>query len=327
MFAPFSYARPETIDEALKLLPVANTSLYSGGTDLLTCMREQLFPVDRVVSLSGVAGLSGIEEAGKTLRIGAMTTLAELADSQLLRERYPALAQAAASAASPQIRNQGTIGGNVCQNSRCWYYRGEFHCIRKGGPECYAYSGDNRYHCIFGGANCFMVHPSDPLPALAALGAGIVVLGPEGERRIEAEDFAMPPSEDPTAATRLGSQEVVTAVELPGWAAGTYSAYRKVRARRSWDFSLAGMATVIETQGGAVHRVRVVFSGVAPVPWRSKAVEKVVVENGLDPASIEKAAEAAVADAKPLEHNAYKVQLLQGVIREELALAAERLRG
>lgn len=325
MFAPFSYARPESIDDVLQLLKVERTSIHSGGTDLLTCLREDLFPVERVVSLSGVPGLAGIEERDGKLRIGAMTTLSELADSTVLKENYPALAQAAASAASPQIRNQGTIGGNLCQNTRCWYFRGEFDCIRKGGPKCSAFSGDNRYHCLFGGANCYMVHPSDPLPALAALDADVLVLGPEGQRSIKAEDFAMPSQEDPTRATRLKDDEVVVAVELPARPQKAYSAYRKVRARRSWDFALAGMALVLQTQGGKVAQARVVFSGVAPIPWRSQEVERAVKGTGLDAATIEKAARAAVSDARPLEHNAYKVQLLQGVVREELAAAAQQL--
>lgn len=167
-----------------------------------------------------------------------------------------------------------------------------------------------------------MVHPSDPLPALAALEAQIVARGPKGERRIMAEDFAMPPDEDPTRSTRLEATEVVTAIELPLWPQQAYSAYRKVRARQSWDFSLAGLALAVVVKDGAVHKTRAVFSGVAPTPWRSTALERAIQGTKLDQDTIESAAQAATQDAKPLEHNAWKVQLLQGVVREELAKAA-----
>lgn len=323
MFPAFAYARPGTAAEAVQLMSRDNAALHSGGTDLLSCLREHIFPVETVVSLADVPDLTGIAKSGKGLTVGGMTTITDIEKSEMLTGAYRALAQAAGEVASPQIRHQGTIGGNVCQKSRCWYYRGEFDCIRKGGSKCYAFKGENQLHCIFGGANCYMVHPSDPLPALAALDAKIIALGPYGERAIPAESFAMDPSDDPTKATVLDFDEVVLRIELPAWPGGAYGSYRKVRARRSWDFSVTGMALTLVKEGNKVKRARVVFSGVAPIPWRSKAVEEVLQGASLNADTISKAVQVSSEGAKALEHNAYKIPLLHGVVREELTKAAE----
>jgi xanthine dehydrogenase YagS FAD-binding subunit len=319
MMKPFSYVRPDSLGAAIKALGSQGAVLHAGGTDLLGCLRDQVFPASTVVSLSGLKGMRGLEKGGAGgLRIGALTTIAEVARDPRILEKYGALAQAASEVASPQLRNQGTLGGNLCQKPRCWYYRGEFHCLRKGGLQCFAVGGENAYHCILGGENCYIVHPSDTAPALAALEAKIHVEGPKGKRAVPVEDFYVLPQKDHTRETILGPGEIVTHVELPVAASGLKSSYRKVRARRSWDFALAGVALALVFEGDRIVRARVFLSGAAPIPWRSREVEEVITGKKLEPALIGQAAWAAVRNARPMEQNGYKVPLFKAVIEEQL---------
>jgi xanthine dehydrogenase YagS FAD-binding subunit len=224
--------------------------------------------------------------------------------------------------ASPQLRNQGTLGGNLCQKPRCWYYRGEFHCLRKGGDTCFAANGENQYHCLFGGESCFIVHPSDTAPALVALGAALRIVGPGGTRTVPVEAFHVLPSVDYRRETVLKPGEIVAEVVLPAPAPGLRSTYRKVRARASWDFALVGAAFALRLAGDVVREARVAFSGVAPVPWRAKAVEAALNGKRLNAATIGHAAAAAVKGAEPLAHNGYKVPLLRGLVEERLEAIA-----
>jgi xanthine dehydrogenase YagS FAD-binding subunit len=323
MLSNFTYVRPKSLDEAFKHLSSEGARVHAGGTDLLGCLREHIFDAPKVVSLSGLKSLRGIRKSGRGgVTIGALTTLREVAGHSEVIKGYTALAQAASEVASPQLRNQGTLGGNLCQKPRCWYYRGEFHCLRKGGEECYAVAGENAFHCIFGGESCYIVHPSDTAPALGALAAQIRIKGPKGQRSVALEDFHVPPSEDYTRETCLEAGEIVTEIELPSPEEGLRSSYRKVRARRSWDFALAGVALALVFKGDQVQKARVFLSGVAPVPWRSRAVEEVVTGKRLDEAAARKAGEAAVQKAKPLEQNGYKIPLLRGLVEEQLLVLA-----
>ena len=263
--------------------------------------------------------MKGIHETPEGgLRIGALTTISEIAANPLIAAKYRALSMAAAEVASPQLRNQGTIGGNLCQKPRCWYYRGEFNCLRKGGDRCYALEGENRYHCIFGGENCYIVHPSDTAPALVALGASVSIEGLKGKRSVLVEKFHVPPAVDFTTETVLKTGEIVTEIILPPPALGLRSAYRKVRARRSWDFALAGMASAIVLDRGRVIHCRMVLSGAAPVPWRIPEAEAVINGVRLDADTAAKAADAALKKAEPMSQNAYKVPLFRAVINQEL---------
>ncbi len=319
MLPSFAYARPRTLDEAVKALADGQGRVHAGGTDLLGCLRDGVFTAPSLVSLSGVPGLRGVDQTAEGgLRIGALASLTEVAESDVVRTRYRALAEAAASVASPQLRNQGTLGGNLCQKPRCWYYRGDFHCLRKGGDACFAATGENQYHCIFGGENCFIVHPSDTAPALLALGATLRVAGPGGSRTVPVEAFHVLPSKDYRRETVLEPGEIVAEVVLPPPAPGLRSTYRKVRARASWDFALAGAAFALRMAGDVVREARVAFSGVAPVPWRAKAVEAALTGQRLNAATIGRAAAAAVKEAVPLAHNGYKVPLLRGLVEERL---------
>ncbi len=325
MLNRFAYVRPKSLDEAIKHLSSDGARVHAGGTDLLGCLRDHVFDAKKLVSLSDMKSLRGIRKSSDGgMRIGALTTITEVAGHPEIRRRYAALAQAAAEVASPQLRNQGTIGGNICQKPRCWYYRGEFHCLRKGGEECFAVGGENAFHCIFGGESCYIVHPSDTAPALAAFGARIHIRGPKGKRSVLLENFHVLPEQDYRKETVLEQDEVVTEIELPPSAEGLRSSYRKVRARRSWDFALAGVALAVLFKKEQVLNASVFLSGVAPIPWRSKEVEEVIKGKRLDVQIIRQAAEAAVQKALPMEQNAYKIPILSSVIEEQLQAIAQQ---
>ena len=319
MLPSFGYVRPSTLPEAIKALSRPDARVHAGGTDLLGCLRDGVFSATTVVSLSGLADLKGIgatREGG--LRIGALATLAEVAKSPEVVSRYPALAQGAAAAASPQLRNQGTLGGNLCQRPRCWYFRGEFDCARKNGEFCYAENGENRYHAIFGGSGCFIVHPSDTAPALVALEAVATIAGPKGTRKVPLSKFFVLPAVDHKHETVLAPGEILVEVLLPKPAAGSRGSYRKLRSRGAWDFALAGIASSLVVEGGKVRSARLVLSGVAPVPWRVPEAEKAITGKALDAATARAAAEAAVRGATPLSLNGWKVDAVKGVVEEAL---------
>ena len=319
MLPKFTYVRPTTINEALAVLNDRPALIHGGGTDLLGCLREGVFSADTLVSLSSIEELKGIRQAKDGgLRIGALATITEIATSAPVAAEYTALAEAAQAVASPQLRNQGTIAGNLCQKPRCWYYRGDFDCLRKGGNKCFAYEGENQYHCIFGGDMCYIVHPSDMAPALAALGAVCRISGPTSSRSVALDSFHVPPTEDPQRETVLAPDEILTEIILPPPPRGLRSSYRKVRTRGAWDFALAGVALAVVFEGDTVRSARVFLSGAAPVPWRSQATEEAIVGTTLDSATIEKAAAAAVEGAEPLEGNGYKIPLFEGLMKEQL---------
>jgi len=323
MLPNFSYLRPGTLDEAVRLAAAPGAHVHGGGTDLLGCLRDGVMAADTVVSLQGITELRGITATPDGgVRIGALATLSEVAASPLVRDAYRALAEGAAAAASPQLRNQGTLGGNLCQRPRCWYFRGEFHCARKGGEKCFAVEGENQFHCILGGETCFIVHPSDTAPALVALGAEARIAGPAGRRAVPLASFFVPPGEDFTRETVLAAGEILTEVVLPAPEASARSAYRKARARGAWDFALAGAAVAATLKGGAVASARVVLAGVAPVPWRVPAAERELVGRRPDAVAARRAAEAAVAGAAPLSENGYKVALLRGIVEEAVLSVA-----
>jgi xanthine dehydrogenase YagS FAD-binding subunit len=323
MLPSFAYVRPTSLDEALRHVADGRALVHAGGTDLLGCLREGVLAPATVVSLSGIAALRGIEETPEGVAIGALTPVADVAASPLVRERYAALAEAAAQVASPQLRNQGTLGGNVCQKPRCWYYRGDFQCLRKGGDVCYAVAGENEFHAVVGGGPCHIVHPSDTAPALAALGAIAQVAGPRGTRTVPLDQFFVLPEKDLTRETVLAPGEILTRLLLPKPSAGPVrSTYRKVRARGSFDFALVGAAFALAMQGDRVARARAVFGGIAPVPWPAPAVEKALVGRRLDAGTIASAAQAAVARLEPLGKNGYKVPLLRGLVQERLEALA-----
>jgi xanthine dehydrogenase YagS FAD-binding subunit len=319
MLPGFTYVRAKSVADGVRQLGAPGAKLHAGGTDLLGCLRDGAMPADRLVSIGGLAGLKGISPVpAGGLRIGALTTHAQIVADKTIGERYRALAQASAAVASPQLRNQGTIGGNLCQRPRCWYFRGEFHCLRKGGDQCFAAGGENQYHAIFGAGACCIVHPSDTAPALVALGARVRIAGPGGSRVVPLASFFVAPRTSVTRETILEKNEIVTEVLLPAAEPDLRSSYRKVRGRGAWDFALAGIALALLMKDGKVARARVVFAGAAPVPWRSEAVEQAITGKALTPDVVAAAAEAGVKAAEPLGKNGYKVPLFKGVITEAL---------
>ncbi|MGE5360237.1 MAG: FAD binding domain-containing protein [Bacteroidales bacterium] len=324
MLPNFSYMRATTVAEAVRALASPGARLHAGGTDLLGCLRDRAMEADKLVSLAGIASLRGIAApAAGGLRIGAMTPLSEVASHKAVLDAYPALAQAAASVASPQLRNQGTLGGNLCQRPRCWYFRGDFACARKGGGTCFAAQGENQHHAIFGGGSCFIVHPSDTATALTALSARLRVTGPGGVRLVPIGAFFVLPEKNVRKENVLERGEIVTDILLPPAPAGMRSSYRKVRSRGSWDFALAALALAFTfDSAGTVKSARVVLGAAAPIPWRVEAVEKLLVGTRLTPELATRAAEAAVRGAEAMARNAYKIRLFRGIVEEQLLAMA-----
>lgn len=325
----FSLLQPKTLEQAVQLLVSkdgnARRKLLAGGQDLLTEMKEHLEEPDELVNLKGIPGLGEIElDALGHVRIGALCTIAKLAEHPMLAKNTAVLSQAALSIASPQIRSQGTVGGNLCQRPRCWYYRTEHaKCLKKGGTECFSYAGLNKYNAILGGGPSYIVHPSDLAPALVALSAAVDVVGPRGARAIDVEKFFTLPSEgEITRETVLEPGEILTAVRVPAPASGMKSTYVKFKERESFDFALASVAVCIWQDGDVVRDARIVLGGVAPIPWRAPAAEKRLVGARLDRTNIEAAAEAALAGAEPLAQNAYKVPLARAVVARALTTLA-----
>lgn len=319
MLPNFTYVRPATLPEALKRLSEPGARAHAGGSDLIGCLRDRVFDATEVVSLGAIGELRGISVGSDGwLRIGALTTIAEVAEHKLVRENFAALAKAAATIASPQLRQQGTIGGNICQRPRCWYFRGDFACARKGGDTCYAMQGENQYHAIFGASTCLAVHPSDSAVALVALGARVGIAGRRGARTIPLESFFVLPDQDITKENVLEPGELVTEVILPPPPDGFVSTYRKVRTRGAWDFAIASLAVGFSIRQGKVDTPRVVLGAAALKPWRAAEAEKVLAGARLDAKTIALAASAAVKAAEPLEQNDYKIPMFRGLVQDVL---------
>jgi xanthine dehydrogenase YagS FAD-binding subunit len=264
----------------------------------------------------------GIEETAQGVTLGALTRLVDLETNPLIQQRYPLLAEAAAVAATPQLRNMATLGGNLLQRPRCWYFRHpHLHCWLKGGEACPAYEGENQLHALFGGGPCYAVHPSDIAPVLLALDATVLLRGRDGERTLPlAQFFAVPVAERRTE-TVTRSDEILLAVHIPALPGGTYSTYLKAMDRKVWAFALVGVAAVLRLSTEAEQRIeaaRLVLSGVAPIPWRAVAAEQVLIGHEVSDALFARAAEAALTAAKPLQQNAYKVPLARALIRRGL---------
>jgi xanthine dehydrogenase YagS FAD-binding subunit len=257
------------------------------------------------------------------LRIGALVTLSEIADHPLIKQKYTALAEAAESVGSPQIRNVGTIGGNLCQRPRCWYYRDEnVICLKKGGSKCYAVEGENEHNAILGGGPSWIVHPSDCAPALLALDASVEISGPKGSRRIPLSKFFVTPTENIFKENVLAHNEIVTHVIVPAQPANTRSHYMKVRHREGFDWALSGAAVRLTMAGANIKDSRVVLSGVAPIPWRSKEAEAVLKGKAVTASQADKAGAASVANARPLGKNKYKVPLTRNTVKLAVLHAA-----
>jgi xanthine dehydrogenase YagS FAD-binding subunit len=332
---PFAYASPASIDEALSLLPSegwrgqedGQARPLAGGTDLITLLKSGLAAPARLVDVKRLEGLpDGIAEADGGVSLGTLTTLAAVEQSPLLQERYPALPQAAAVAATPQLRNMATLGGNLLQRPRCWYFRNpHLDCWLKGGDGCPAAEGQNQLHALFDTGPCHAVHPSDLATALHALDAAVRLRGPGGERTLPIEDFFAPPEDARRTETIVRADELLLDVRLPAQPEGTRSTYLKAMDRKVWAFALVGVAAALRLEGRRIVHARVTLGGVATVPWRARAAESLLrgADVDADGALFERAAAVALEGATPLAHNAYKLPIARTLVRRALtALAA-----
>ncbi len=321
---PFEYVSVTSARQASEALGTERgpAKVLAGGTDLLGEMKDYIETPSRLVNIKTIPNLDKIEYDAKTgLRLGALVTLARISEDKNIRQRYPVLVQSIDLSAMPQIRNAATIAGNLCQRPRCWYYRDEHTiCLKKGGAKCYAVEGENQYHAILGGGPCYIVHPSDPAPALVALGARVVIEGNGKTREVPLEEFFILPRQDVRRENILAQNEVITHVLVPPPAPGTRSVYLKERERESYDWALSSAAVVLTPSGGNVGTARIVLGGVAPVPWRAVDAEKALQGQPLNATTVARAAEAALAGASPLHKNGYKVPLAQAVVRRALTL-------
>jgi xanthine dehydrogenase YagS FAD-binding subunit len=323
---PFEHTTAASAEEALALLgqqPGPGTQLIAGGTDLLPLMNEGLASPARLIDIKPVRALRYLRfDPDGTLRIGALTTLTDLERDAAVAERLPLLQQAVRDAATPQLRAVATVGGNLVQQNRCWYYRGPYECWLKGGEECFARGGQDRYHAIHLHGPCVAVHPSDLAPALVALDAMVKIAGPRrGSRTIPVEQLLVPPTADRRSLHQLGPGELITEITVPAQPQGARGVYLKAMDRAAWAFALVSAAVQLTIAKGRVERARLVLGGVANVPWRVSAAEGLRGQ-ALTPERAAQVAESAVAGATPLPHNQFKVPLARELARRALLGAA-----
>src|SRR5258706_12515574 len=316
----FELFQPTTIDDTVALLEQYEKDAWvlAGGMDTFDWLKDRNKRRNVVVDLSGVQGLSGVKAcADGGMEIGATTTLTEVVKNPLVKEKYPLLMQAAELVASPQIRNQGTVGGNVSQDTRCWYCRSGWSCYRAGGNICYADTPTaiNREHAILGADRCVAVHPSDTAPALIALDAELVVGRARGERVVAAEEYFLGPDLDITRMNVLRPGELLTVIRIPATWAGAQFYFEKVRDRNVWDFPLVNVASAMKLSGGTIERMRLAVGAVAARPLRLTAVEQAVAGQPRNEATATRAGALAIEGAQPLRYNGYKVPLMRNLVK------------
>ena len=323
MTPPFEYIEAQSLDDAVGLLSRPGSVAMGGGTDLLAQVRDGVVAAQRLVGLAAIPGMAAIAETdGGDLAIGALATIADVASHPTVRRRYAALAEAAGGLATPQIRNEATIGGNLAQRPRCWYYRSPLiPCLKKGGDRCYALAGNTRLLCVTGGDRCYIVHPSDTAVALSALDARVETIGPNGRRELVVEEFFAGPGRDMRRENVLEPGELLARIVLPSDAPQS-SAYIKVRERESGDFALVSVAAALSLDGdgpnASISRVRIALGGVAPVPYRDTEVEGYLAGRTIAEVDSAEAASLALANATPLPGNGYKLPMARNIVKRAL---------
>jgi xanthine dehydrogenase YagS FAD-binding subunit len=319
----FDLLQPDSVADATRLLRDNGSDAWimAGGLDSFDWLKDRIKKPGVLVDLSGIDELKGVRASSDGVEIGAMTTLTEIANHPEIKKNYGVLSDAVSLVASPQIRNQGTLGGNVSQDTRCWYYRGGWPCYRAGGNICYADTplGRNREHAIFGADRCVAVHPSDSAPALIALDAKFIIQTPKGERVVDAEDYFVGPETDITRLNILEPGDLLTAIRIPSTWSGAKFYFEKVRDRNVWDFPLMNVASAMELNGSNISRIRIAVSAVAPRPLRLRAVEDAVTGKTADASTGEMAGKLAVQGAVPLQFNAYKIPLMRNLVKRAIA--------
>ena len=320
---PFELCKPASLEEAFQML-TQNATFKAAGIDLLDLMKERVYTPARVVNLGGIAALRGITaDASGAVQIGAGATLAELAAHAVVRKQLAGLADSAEDAATPQVRNRATMAGNLLQKPRCWYYRSaDFVCSKRGGSECCALTGRNRYHAIFATGTCPVVHASNIAPALVALDAKVEIQGAKGKRTVALEQLYRVPAKATDAEHTLAADEVILSVQVPTTKA--LSAYVESREKESFDWAQVAAAVALTVDGGKIQGARIVLGAVAPIPWRVPKAEAALLGKEPGEAAFHAAAEAAFADATPLSENAYKIQVGKAILIDALTKAAAR---
>jgi xanthine dehydrogenase YagS FAD-binding subunit len=323
----FEHINAGSVKEAVDLMNEnkEKVAILAGGTDLLTVLKDRITPSypDLVINIKTIPNLDTIEAGRNTLNIGALAKLADIARSQKVLDGFKVLAQASESVATPVLREMGTIGGNICQDVRCWYYRyphfmgGRMMCHRKGKGPCFAIKGDNRYNAILGAKKCFAVCPSDTAIALTALGAEIVISGKEPSRRTTVEKFFTP------IGNCLKQGELVTRIEIPRPPESSAQRFIKFTQRKPIDFAIVSVAAVIDMNNGLCANASIVLGGVAPIPYRAQNAEQILKGRPIDGESVAKSADAAVSEAKPLRGNAYKVEVAKTLVKRAILNAEQ----
>jgi xanthine dehydrogenase YagS FAD-binding subunit len=328
---PFTFVEPNSLDEIMQQLSLGNghSRLIAGGSDLLGELKEQIVAYDQLVSLAGVASLRHIQTEGNGLTLGALVTLAELEHDSRVLGPYGILAEAARGVATPEIRNQGTLGGNLCQRPRCMYYRHALTpCLKKGGKDCPAVDSPfQAYLSVMGGHGCYSVHASDLAPPLIALAAEVTIATLDDARSMPLEQFFSGPEQDVQRENVLQLAEVLTAVTLPAPLPGWQGTYLKARERTAGDFPLVSVAVGFALSGGHIQHPRIVLGGVAPMPWRSTDAESFLLSQTASPQHAAEAADIALAGAQPLAHNGFKLDIARALIARAILTVASSLQG
>ncbi|MEK7484092.1 MAG: FAD binding domain-containing protein [Planctomycetota bacterium] len=320
----FEYALPENLSEALQFLEHPKTELKAGGLDLLDLMKEGIASPERLVNIRSLPELKFLKESEGDLLLGPNLTLAEIADDKKIQDNYRALAQAAGGAATPQIRNIATLGGNLCQRPRCWYFRNqEFSCLRKHGTRCFALEGENQYHAIFDtNQGCVIVHPSAMAVALIASHAQIQITSSKGSRSIPLEQFFISPSKNITKETVLRDNEIITEIKVPSMTSGWKTFYHKEKAKQSFDWPIAEVAVALKMDGDFCREASVVLGAAAPTPWRATPAEQILKNKIITRELARTSAEETLKLAKPLSQNAYKIRVFKAIIFRTLCWTA-----
>ncbi|MDH4258502.1 MAG: xanthine dehydrogenase family protein subunit M [Candidatus Aminicenantes bacterium] len=313
----FKIAEPQTLEQVISLPAEEKDKfcLMAGGTDLLGEIKDEIISPEFIVDLKTIPGLSYIQKDKDGVKIGALTTVAELAENPLIKTDYPALHQAALALATPQLRNMGTVGGNLCQRPRCWYYRDpNMKCRKKGGSQCFASNGRNKYHAILGARICYIVHPSDLAPALISLDAEVTINSPKKEKTISLADFFTLPQVNVRKENILEPNEVLRELRIPQAKNGEKSTYLKFKERGTWDFAVVSAAVKGTVSGRAFKDIRITLGGVAPIPWRLKIAEDLIKGKKVTENLLRQAAGEALKEARPLKDNGYKKELIEVVL-------------
>lgn len=322
----FEYASPKTLKEATALLGASwnDAQVLAGGTDLISMMKDFVASPKRVVNIKGISELHGISKTSAGVRIGAAVTLDDLTLNQLIRAEFPSLVTAALGVSSPQIRNMGTVGGDLCQRPRCWYFRNGYSLFAMQDGKSLVPNGENRYHAIFGGGPAYFVSASSLGPALTALGAHVKIVSPSGARTVAVERFFLTPKAENEREIDLRPNEILTEIVIPSSSASMKNATYEVRQKEALDWPLATASVALKMSGSKVASAHIVMGHVAPTPWAAAAAEKSLAGKSIDEATAEKAAEEAVQGAQPLSQNGYKVQLAKVAVKRALLASVQK---